>query len=66
MTPLMWACKRGCVAPVIKALVEKGADVDLVDDSGMTAVGWAINHEDEIAALYLLTEAGAAAVEGSQ
>lgn len=36
-TPLQWACSMGSVE-VVRALCDKGADVELKDESGWTAV----------------------------
>ena len=57
-TPLMAAAGRGMVG-MARALVEKGADVDAVDEKGRTALGYAIKSPREECALWLLEEAGA-------
>lgn len=63
-TPLMLACSLP-VGPVIRALVARGADVNAVDDEGASALRYAIeDFKNEAAALFLLTEGGAAWEDG--
>jgi ankyrin repeat protein len=57
-TPLMLATENGMLE-VIKALVTKGAQVDLEDNEGGTVLIHAAAGEQEDAALYLLEEADA-------
>ena len=45
-TPLMYACGRGVVA-VVRLLVERGADVHAVNQTGETALHWAGANENE-------------------
>ena len=45
-TPLMYACGRG-VAAVVGLLVERGADVHAVNQTGETALHWAGANENE-------------------
>lgn len=58
VTPLMMAAGRGLV-PMIKALLANGAEVELKDREGNTALKWAVSCRKEDAALCLLLEGGA-------
>jgi ankyrin repeat protein len=50
-TPLMWAGVYGQEGAA-RELIEKGADVSLKDEQGMTASAWAAkNRRDELAQL---------------
>lgn len=57
-TPLMLAAGRGLLE-VVKTLVAKGVEVNVLDDDGWTALACAVDAKQEECALYLLEEASA-------
>jgi ankyrin repeat protein len=54
ITPLVTAADRGCSLPVIRALVEKGADVNGKGTNGITALFYVACHGDLETVKYLI------------
>ena len=46
ITPLIWAAPNGH-APMVKLLLEAGADDEVIDFEGRTALGWTIQNDHE-------------------
>jgi ankyrin repeat protein len=62
-TPLMWACASAhrtgdAAAPIVRMLLEAGADPNARDVEGQTALGWAAN-SSRLDVVELLVKAGA-------
>ncbi|CAM9236988.1 unnamed protein product, partial [Laminaria digitata] len=53
-TPLSWACK-GCLAPIVRVLVDAGADVESRSSAGLTPLHWACRSTDAASAEILLS-----------
>ena len=53
-TPLSWACER-CLAPIVRVLVEAGADLESRCSAGLTPLHWACRVNDAESVVVLLS-----------